>query len=415
MIIRRGLVALPVMSFAAACSGGGPETISAGTNAPPAASQPASAGSGSGVTAGSSAGSGSGASAGSGSGVTAGTGTGSAPQTNTHFLDVSAEKSFDAIGGAQSLSEANSGATLYRGNAATVRSPSGQISYNPRDGIFTVTLADTKAGVSSSLRFQDPAHRTDFNPYATPQWGVPNFEGFNYLESINDTPTDVSTFFYQRPGTSTTYVTLAGYVRNKPEATATTFERGAFVFGDQTVRGQIPASGTGTYTGGFIATMVNNPTFDSAGPRASYLQWLQGSSTVAVDFGKGTVNVGLSGTVNPANMNGYQISNSQLSIPTGASFTASATAAINLVGTGGFAGKFDNASFAWTPTGATSPVTRNVEFTSAAPGSSTAGASSVDGTFFGPNAANVGGSFRVVGGVPDQRVDILGAFTGARK
>lgn len=393
MVIRKGPVALPVILLAAACSGGGPQTISA--VAPPVAVQPASSG--------------------SGTGVTAGTGTGSTAVASTHFLDITAEKSFDAIGGAQSLTESDTGGTLYQGNASTVRSPSGQISYSPRDGIFTVTLADTKAGVSSSLRFQDPAHRTDFNPYATPQWGVPNLEGFNYLESINSSPTDVSTFFYQRPGTSTTYVTLAGYVRNSPGDASSTFERGAFVFGDQTVRSQVPASGTGTYTGGFIATMVNNPTFDNASPRASYFQWLQGSSTVTVDFGKGTVDVGLAGTVNPANMSGYQISDSQLAIPTGASFTASATAAINLVGTGGFTGKFDSASFAWTPTGASSPVTRNVEFSSVSQGSSTAGASSVDGTFFGPNAANVGGSFRVVGGVPDQRVDILGAFTGARR
>ena len=28
---------------------------------------------------------------------------------------------------------------------------------------------------------------------------------------------------------------------------------------------------------------------------------------------------------------------------------------------------------------------------------------------------NVGGNFRIVGGVPDQRVDIQGAFTGAKK
>ena len=42
-------------------------------------------------------------------------------------------------------------------------------------------------------------------------------------------------------------------------------------------------------------------------------------------------------------------------------------------------------------------------------------ASSIDGSFYGPNAVEVGGSFRIVGGVPDQRVDILGAFTGAKK
>lgn len=395
--MRKGLISLPLVTLAVACSGGGPQTV--GSIAPaPAPAQSVSAG--------------------SGSGVTAGTGSGGAAVTDASFLAINAEKSFDAIGGAHSLTENRVGSTLYEGNASTVRSPSGQISYNPRDGIFTITFTDTKAGLSDNLRFQDPAHRTDFRPYVTPQWGVPDLEGFNYLESISNgaaDPNDVSTFFYQRPGTSTTYVTLAGFVRNNPAADKDTFKRGAFVFGDQTARGQIPASGTGTYKGGFIATMVNNPTFDGPDQKASYLQWMQGSSTTTVDFGKNAVNLQLSGTVNQANMSGYQVSNADLSIPTGATFTASANAAINLIGTGGFTGKFDSASFTYTPQGAPAPVTKNVDFASVNAATSTAGASSVDGTFFGPDAVNVGGSFRVVGGIPDQRVDILGAFAGARK
>ena len=32
-----------------------------------------------------------------------------------------------------------------------------------------------------------------------------------------------------------------------------------------------------------------------------------------------------------------------------------------------------------------------------------------------PDAKNVGGSFRINGGIPNQRVDILGAFTGVKK
>ena len=46
---------------------------------------------------------------------------------------------------------------------------------------------------------------------------------------------------------------------------------------------------------------------------------------------------------------------------------------------------------------------------------SVAGASSIDGTFYGPDAKNIGGSFRIVGGVPNRRLDILGAFAGAKK
>jgi hypothetical protein len=391
--MHKGIISLPLVALVAACSGGGPQTLSsiAPTPAPTTANP------------------------GAGGGVTAGSGTGTAAVTDTSFLAVSTEKSFDAIGGAQSLKESTTLATLYQGNASTVRAPSGQISYNPRDGIFTVKLTDTKADLSEDLRFQDPAHRTDFKPGLSPQWGVPNFEGFNYLESVGSSVTDVSTFFYQRPGTNTTYVSLAGFVRNDTTGDPVTFKRGAFAFGDQTVRGQIPVSGTGTYTGGFIATMINNPTFDGPDQKASFLQWMQGTSTTTVDFGKNSVNLQLSGTVNQANMSGYKVSDTALSIPTGATFTASATAAINLVANGGFTGKFDSAAFAYTPQGANAPVTKNVDFAAVGSGSSTAGASSVDGTFFGPNAANVGGSFRIVGGIPEQRVDILGAFAGAKK
>lgn len=391
--MRKAFLSLPLAAFAAACSGGGAETV--GSIAAPSSPQQVNAG--------------------AGTGVTAGTGSGGQPVSDATFLNIGSEKSFDAVGGLHSLAENSAGSTLYQGDASTVRSPSGQISYNPRDGVFTVRLAAAKAGVTTDLRFQDPGHRTDFKPLTTPQWGVPDLKGFNYLESVGTNPEDVSTFFYQRPGTSTTYVTLAGYVRNDISGDPARFERGAFVFGDQTVRGQVPVTGTGTYKGGFIASMVNNPTFDSAGTKASYLQWMQGSSTTTVDFGKSTVSMQLAGTVNPANMAGYQVPNSALSIPTGANFAASATGAINMVSTGGFTGKFDNAAFSWTPTGAADPVTRNVDFASVSAGSSTAGASSVDGTFYGPNAANVGGSFRIVGGVPDQRVDIVGAFAGARQ
>ena len=40
--------------------------------------------------------------------------------------------------------------------------------------------------------------------------------------------------------------------------------------------------------------------------------------------------------------------------------------------------------------------------------------SSLDGAFYGPKADEVGASFRIVGGVPDQRVDVIGSFTGAK-
>src|SRR3546814_17839227 len=66
---------------------------------------------------------------------------------------------------------------------STAGSPSGTITYNPRDGVFTVSIADDLAGVSREVRFQDPAHRTDFDPAIRPVREVPDLAGFNYLET----------------------------------------------------------------------------------------------------------------------------------------------------------------------------------------------------------------------------------------
>ncbi len=384
--MRKVIAVLPFLAVAA-CSGGGPETV--GSVAAPAGSTAVTV------------------SPGNGSGVTAGTGsTGNVAPTDTGFLTVTSAKTFDLLGGAHSLKVDQTAGVLYAGNATTVRAPSGTVAYDPRDGIFTVTLADTKAIVASNIRFQDPAHRIDFAA-GSPQYGVPDLQGFNYLESIGSTADDTYTFFYQRPGTSTIYVSLAGYVRNNVPTggTSNTFERGAFVFGDQTLRSQIPLSGAGTYKGGFIASMVAGP-----GSRATDFQWIQGSSALSVDFGKSTVSLSLAGTVNQSNLNSNLLVPSSI-VAAGSTFSAAGTATIDLVKTSGFTGEFQTASFKDPTTG----TVTNVDFARISPGSSTAGASSIDGTFYGPNAANVGGSLRIVGGVPNQRVDILGAFTGAKQ
>ncbi len=389
--MRRVLAVLPLVAMSA-CSGGGPETVG-GTAAPASATavKPV-AGNGSGVSAGNS-------------------GSNSNPAAQTSFLSLTAEKSFDAIGGFQSYQQDPTKGTLYTANASTVRAPSGQISYNPRDGIFTVKFTDTKADIDSNVRFQDPAHRTDFNGRSTPQWGVPDLQNFNYMEAIGDTPDDNYTFFYQRPGTSTVYVSLAGYVRNNTLADSKqVYERGALVFGDQTVRAQVPVSGGGTYTGGFLASMVFNPSLDARASKDTYYQWVQGSSTISVDFAKSTVGLTLNGSVTPANFGGREVPDNALSIPTGSTFNVTGSATIDLVKSGGFTGEFQSAAFT-NAAGKTTPV----DFARVSPNSSTAGASSIDGTFYGPDAVNVGGNMRIVGGIPDQRVDILGAFTGAKQ
>jgi hypothetical protein len=384
------ILPLPLLALAA-CGGDGPQTIG-GSLAP----------TGSNTTT---------VNGGTGSGVTAGSGT-SAPTTPaTSFLsNLTTDKSYDAIGGFHTLNEtiATDGSTsvLYEGNATTVHTPTGQVSYSPRDGIFTLTLSDTKAGIDNTVRFQDPAHRTD-----SPTIDAPTLDGFNYLTALNAstsaTQSDSTTFFYQRPGTSTVYVSLAGFVRDNTLSDSNPIsQRGAFVFGDQTVRSQIPTSGTGSYTGGFLASMVNDP--DTG--KGSYFQWIQGDSSLSVDFTKSTVAMSLSGKVDAASLNNVAIPDSKLAIPTGSSFSATGSAMIDLVKTGGFTGTFSDVHFVDT---AGNKV--NVDFSAISAGSSTAGASSIDGAFYGPNAVNLGGSFRVTGGIPNQRVDILGAFTGAKK
>lgn len=378
------LVAVPLLALAA-CKGASVETAG-GTAAP---SGPVSGGSGGGVA--------------FASGTVA---NGATTTGGTTFLNTGSAKTLNANSGLQSLSiDLSTGAELYTGNASTVRAPGGTVAYDPRDGIFTLTLQDTKANVSTEFRYQDPAHRT-----ANAQAGVPELSGFNYLEGIGSgdgdmTTTDATTFFYQRPGESTNYVTLAGYVRNSvPETGTAVYERGAMVFGEPTAMAQVPTKGTGQYTGGMLASMIGG----------SATQWIAGSSTVSVDFAKNSVALALTGTVGPGAYANQIVPDSALLVPTGAIFSANGTATLDLVKSGGFTGQFQNAGFTFTRAGGT-PQTLQIAITPVSAGTSTAGASSIDGAFYGPNAVNVGGSFRIVGGIPDQRVDIVGAFTGAAK
>lgn len=407
--------ALPVLALTACGGSSGPET--AGSIAPP----------------------------------TGGTGTtpGATPTpTAQHFLDVTAAKTWDAVGSFHSLNVKETGiaglegALLYAGNASTVRGPSGQVTYNPRDGIFTVNFVDTAANVElSNYRFQDPAHRTSLGGRQTPQWGVPTdnpqdataLRNFNFLEGAGPESAsdryDAVTFFYQRPGAASAngtsdgktalHVSIAGYVRNAfnptgvpsvyEAETTSVFQRGAFVFGDLTARSQVPVTGTASYRGDMIATMVGNNAIDSIANPTNF-QWIVGSSNVTLDFGKSTMAMMLTGTVTSANMQGYvQVPNDRLAAPAGSIFTAQGSGKIDLAGSGGFTGQFDSASIN-PSSGGNVPVYNRVN-----PGNQIAGGNSIDGAFFGPNGVNVGGNFRIVGGVPDQRIDIHGAFTGVKQ
>lgn len=401
----RNRLVLVSLTALAACSGGGNQTVgSSGSVAPPGSS-------------------------GSGS-------------TTTHsFVTPTEAKTYSAIGGVHSYNYSTDERDtqdqydeLYAGNASTARNSGITISYDPRDAIFEVVIADSAAGVNESVRFQDPVHRTNFGGAQGPQGGTPNIPGkqINYLEagsvtgSISfdvaqsttfpvgdaDGTRDFSTFFYQKPGTTTDYVTLGGFVRNKTSVISVTppggapgseylrqdhkLERATFAYGERTQNSAVPRTGTATFTGEMLATMVYNDLLDINANTPTYFQWIDGTATTTVDFAANSFTNSITGTVFAPQ---FDIFTSRVAtMGAGATFAASGSGQIDLVNAGGFKGEVNSASF--TQGGVTTAV--NIA------------GSSVDGAFFGPAAQEVGGGFRIVGGTPDQRIDILGAFTGAR-
>jgi len=369
----------------------------------------------------------------------AGTPTPSSPTpTPATFVNPTESKTYSGLGVVQhyeynTRSDGNSqGGQLYAGDANTVRDSGISVTYNPRDAIFDVTIARPKGLVSTSaMRFQDPLHRTDFGGLNQPQAGVPQLDPakqIQYLESGSGTgdilspgnnskyivgddtySSSVQTFFYQKPGTTTKYVTYAGFVRNSLSVlkqtvanTTTTYlknnyslDRAAFVYGELTANSAVPKSGTADFTGDMLATMVYNPLPDTDATASTYFQWIDGSQTTHVDFGTLKVTTTLTGTVRGPTFDAY--TTNAFSMPNGSTFNASATSLIDLVGKGGFTGTFTSACFATTCSAGNSLLIAG---------------SSLDGAFYGPNGEEIGAGFRIVGGTPDQRIDILGTFTG---
>lgn len=400
----RNRLVLVSLAALAGCSGGGNQTVgSAGSVAPP----------------------------GSGSG-----------STTTHsFVTPTEAKTYSAIGGVHRYQystddrdTADQYSEIYQGNASTARNSGITVAYDPRDAIFDVRIVDAAAGTNDMLRFQDPVHRTDFGGARQPQGGTPDIAGkqIQYLQAGGNTGSisydpaqsttfpvgdaggtrDVSTFFYQKPGTTTDYVTLAGFVRNATSVVTVTppggaagseylrqdntLERAAFVYGERTQNSAVPRTGTATFTGEMLATMVYNDRLDINANASTYFQWIDGSATTTVDFAANTFTNSMTGTVFAPQFDAF--TSRIATIGAGAGFAASGSGQIDLVNAGGFIGQINSASF--TQGGVTTAV--NIA------------GSSVDGTFYGPTANEVGGGFRIVGGTPDERIDILGAFTGAK-
>ncbi len=392
----------------AACGGGGPTTV--GSNAPPP---------------------------GQGSG-----GVGQTPTSQHSFVTPTEPKTYQGIGGVQryeystdSRNTRSQYAQFYAGDASTTRNSGITVTYNPRDAIFDISIKQPNASTDRDLRFQDPLHRTAFGGALTPQGGTPDIRnnGIQYLEAGSSSLTvfdpaqstfvpvgaegasyDVATFFYQKPGTETNFVTYAGYLRNTtnvveeadpddPDDTwlrqNNVLERGAWVYGERTGNSAVPTTGTGTFTGDMLATMVFNNLVDTDASAPTYFQSIHGTSSTTVNFAANTVSVALNGVVFAPQFDVY--TSRVASIADGATFTAAGTARIDLVNAGGFLGSINSASFVNPGAGG-----RRFDLTIAG--------SSLDGAFFGPAAQEVGGGFRIVGGVPDERIDILGAFTGKK-
>jgi hypothetical protein len=385
--------------------------------------------------------------------ATPGTGTTATAHT---FVNPTEVKTYTAIGAAHSYryqvkvdniagTSTGQGLQLYQGDSTTARDGAISVEYNPRDAIFNISYQDTKAGVSTTDRFQDPAHRTDFGGAIEPQLGTPRLAAANiqYLQHTgsagstggSDIPLDTNfifgvlppkktsgiydqtTFFYQKPGTSTKYVTFAGFLRNidavklsetdaiaaqngQPAIPATSItthdyqlSRGLFVYGENSAA--LPKSGTASFNGTMLASMIFNDQLDTNPGQGSYFQMIEGTANTKVDFGANTFSLDVTGrTLAPQfdyiGFNGYTIA-------AGAAFNANGKGQIDFVKAGGFLGQFQTASFV-NPNGTRYDL--NIA------------GSSIDGAFFGPKAEEVGGSYRIVGGTPDERIDILGVFVG---
>lgn len=387
--------------------------------------------------------------------------------TATHsFVSPTEQKVYNAIGGSQTFkydvtqdnvlgTTSGQANQLYQGNASTVRSTGITVDYNPRDAIFDIVIRDPLSGVSTRNRFQDPIHRTDFGGAREPQTGIPNstLPGMQYLQSGTTTATislipgtiapllaavpldasltdkdinkllsgeyNATSYFYQKPGTTTKFVTFSGFLRNNVSlkrevvintdpitlkrtvasdsaTTAYTLERGAFVFGENTASQNVPKLGTASFSGTMLATMVFNDQIDVLGLRApTYFQWIEGTSDTKVNFAANTFTLTLAGSTFGAQFD--RATGNLASIADGARFNANGSGRIDLIKASGFVGQFQQAWFV-NPNGTRLDV--NV------------GGSSIDGSFFGPVGQEIGGGFRIVGGTPDERVDLLGVFVG---
>jgi hypothetical protein len=301
--------------------------------------------------------------------------------------------------------------TYYEGSQPKGSVSDVTIDFNPRDAVYSIK-ANT-ASITADARLQDPQHRTVYQ-----QGLVPNLSNYKYKEALtgsntpglntNATERDINTIFVRDVGTGagqTQYVTIAGFVKqiykekevsrpSQPETmtVGVDFEsdiaRSVFTYGVNTAYKDIPKSGSSTYTGDMFAHVIITRQNNNTG---NDLRSIVGTSSTNVDFGSGKSNLTLAG-----NVTGFA----------GDTRAFAATGAMDIfkpikdTETSIFTGAISSWSFG----------TYNTANGTAVP----TAASTVEGGFFGPNAAEIGGAFRIIGNRPDERIDFLGAFTGRK-
>ncbi|WP_173203778.1 hypothetical protein [Sphingopyxis sp. BSNA05] len=85
----------------------------------------------------------------------------------------------------------------------------------------------------------------------------------------------------------------------------------------------MPTSGTGTFDGTMLATMVFNDQPDITGNRDTYMQWIAGNASTSVNFGANTFSLSLDGSVGAPTFDG---TSGQHSVLEGARFLPMAAA-----------------------------------------------------------------------------------------
>lgn len=329
-----------------------------------------------------------------------------APATAALLLKPASTTTYAAAGGSHQVTQQVQNSVRLEGFTSEVADAASDklaVTYNPATDAFTVKI--TTRGAGANIIFDDPLYRTAFGGARQPQPGVPQIAGYEYLQrgAQPGSANEIQTFFYQTPGATTRYVTLAGFVRTaRPAAAAPTdppatsalyaHAQAAEVFGVLTPRGAGPTTGRATYRGDMLASAIYNTELDAQPNIRSRLEWISGQANLTLDFANSTVSAEFSGAFLPtadplASLGQASASNA------GKSFLATGSAKLAAEKTS-FSGALSSVSVG----GVSLPL----------------GASTLNGALYGPTGQEVGGGFRLVGAGADQRVEIIGAFTGAR-